>query len=120
MHFEDSECESSDEIMKTMRKDAGTQAAPVQHEQTEESAEDDEQHHVAQALISMRRAEEHCGKEDAEEDIAARPRSELALEVTAKDGLLHDADEEAKQRPCRRLLEVGRRDLQHGALGRIV
>lgn len=58
MRDEKSESQSGDEIVRSMRDDAGAKAAAEECEQAEESAEDSDEEHGASAFIRVGRAED--------------------------------------------------------------
>src|SRR5580692_7252575 len=92
--------------MTRMRKNSRAQAASKNCKKTEEHSEDSEHHHVAHALIAMRRAKHQCRKHHAQSHVSLTPRCELALQISAEHRLFNQSRKTTEQHPGRNLASV--------------
>jgi hypothetical protein len=96
------EDESAESIMPRVREDAGSQTATQMREDAEERTVKHDEQSAADTFIEMRGSEEDGGDRDAE-DGATGERSELLLQIAAKDELFADAGADAEGSPEREL-----------------
>src|SRR6266568_1526208 len=99
--------QSGDEIVPTVCEHSRAQAATKECKHAEERSINCQQEHGAYAFISVRGAEHQGGKHDASHSGAARPSSELTLQIAAKYQLFSDADQKAQKCPTRNFPGVG-------------
>ena len=94
------EHDAAQRIVPRMREHARAQTATEMREDAEERTVEHDEQSAADTFIEMRGSEEEGGDRDAE-DRATGERSELLLQIAAKDELFADAGANAERSPER-------------------
>ena len=92
------ERESTDGVVPRMRHHAGAQVALCARKHAKERAIHGDEQHARQPFVSVRKAKDQRGAEQACPR-TARHDAELLLQIAAEDELLHDACGDAHRDP---------------------
>src|ERR1700727_1725361 len=96
-------------IVPGVRKNSCAQVSSEQREQTEKRAEHGQKKHCSRSFIPVRDTKHQRREHHASSRCAARPHSELMLQIPAKYKLFRNSYQPTKHQPTHNLFAVARR-----------